>query len=219
MFFVRTQYAEPALDSLFSRTADASFAVDADSNILFANDAFASLCRQPRSNLLGRTCCQVVRGHTLAGELFCGRSCPVKDKLRQGENVKNFDLAVPRLGEDVIWINAGTVCVPAAWRPVIAVILLRPIGLYDSMHRFVHNKQRRDATTTPESLRLTRREIQVFRCMAEGRSTNDIADHLHISYCTTRNHIRNIFGKLGLHSRAEVIAHAYRYGLLTRNDL
>jgi len=211
---MRSKNAEPALESLFSRTADAGFAVDADSHILFVNDAFTNLCRSTRPNVLGRTCCQIVRGHTLAGEPYCGQSCPVKDKLRQGESVRNFDLAIPHPGEDAIWVNAGAVCTPPDWRPAIAVILFRPISLYDSVRRFVHEKQRRNRPSLPESLRLTRREIQVFRCLAEGKSTNDIADQLHISYSTTRNHIRNIFSKLGAHSRAEVVAQAYRYGLL-----
>ena len=215
---MRTQHAETALDSIFSRTADASFAVDANSHILFANDAFTSLCRQSRAALLGRTCCQIVRGHTLAGELFCGRNCPVKDKLRQGERVTNFDLAIPHPAEGATWVNAGAVCAPAAWRPVIAVILFRPISLYDSVSRFTHNVQRPNGAAVPESLHLTRREIQVFRCVAEGKKTHDIANHLHISYSTTRNHIRSIFAKLGVHSRTEVVVHAYRYGLLQQHE-
>lgn len=216
--FMHTPYANPTLDALFSRTADASFAVDAESHILFANDAFTDLCRRSRPSLLGRTCCQIVRGLTLVGDPFCGRDCPVKDTLRQGERVKNFDLAIPHSGEDAIWVNAGAVCTPISFRPVIAVILLRPISLYNSVHRFMHKRPRGDAASVPESLHLTRREIQVFRCVAEGKSTNNIAGHLHISYSTTRNHIRNIFAKLGVHSRAEVVAHAYRYGLAPRHE-
>ena len=61
---------------------------------------------------------------------------------------------------------------------------------------------------------LTRREIQVLRMLADGRSTSAIVDDLVLSIHTVRNHIRNILTKLNAQSRLEAVAIATRQGLL-----
>ena len=58
---------------------------------------------------------------------------------------------------------------------------------------------------------LTRREREVARLVAEGRSNREIAAMLFISPCTARNHVINILNKLGLSSRAELAALVARY--------
>jgi DNA-binding NarL/FixJ family response regulator len=50
--------------------------------------------------------------------------------------------------------------------------------------------------------------------LAAGRTTPEIADRLHISTLTARNHIQNILDKLELHSKAEAVAFAFQKGLL-----
>jgi two-component system nitrate/nitrite response regulator NarL len=61
---------------------------------------------------------------------------------------------------------------------------------------------------------LTRRELQVLRLLAEGRRQADIANELVISPRTVGTHIEHILGKLGVHSRAQAVAMAYRDGLI-----
>ncbi len=56
--------------------------------------------------------------------------------------------------------------------------------------------------------RLTAREKEVLRLMAEGISSRDIAKHLGISYTTVRTHIRSLGSKLGVHSKLEAIVKA-----------
>jgi len=53
---------------------------------------------------------------------------------------------------------------------------------------------------------LTPRELEVYELMAQGRSNRSIAETLFISPSTTKLHVRHIFEKLGVHSRAEAIA-------------
>jgi DNA-binding NarL/FixJ family response regulator len=53
---------------------------------------------------------------------------------------------------------------------------------------------------------LTAREQQVIDRLAAGRSYKEIADALGISYDTVRAHIRSIYEKLQVHSRAEAVA-------------
>ena len=69
----------------------------------------------------------------------------------------------------------------------------------------------------PEQLpapRLTDREMQVLRLVAQGLANREIAKQLFISENTVKNHIRNILEKLHLHSRMEAVVYAVREKLL-----
>jgi PAS domain S-box-containing protein len=67
---------------------------------------------------------------------------------------------------------------------------------------------------TQGSTVLTTRQAEVLSLIANGASTIQIAQSLHLSQETVRNHVRNILRRLGVHSRVEAVAAAYRDGLL-----
>ena len=62
--------------------------------------------------------------------------------------------------------------------------------------------------------RLTDREMEVLKLVAQGLNNRDIAKELFISENTVKNHIRNILEKLHLHSRMEAVVYAVREKLL-----
>ncbi len=62
--------------------------------------------------------------------------------------------------------------------------------------------------------RLTAREKEVLRLMAEGIASRDIASKLGISYTTVRTHIRSLGSKLGVHSKLEAIVKARELALV-----
>src|SRR6266511_2671700 len=62
--------------------------------------------------------------------------------------------------------------------------------------------------------RLTEREMEVLKLVAQGLNNRDIAKQLFISENTVKNHIRNILEKLHLHSRMEAVVYAVREKLL-----
>ena len=57
---------------------------------------------------------------------------------------------------------------------------------------------------------LTPRQAEVLRLLERGRSTEQIADQLHLSLETVRNHIRAVLRALNVHSRLEAVAVARR---------
>jgi DNA-binding CsgD family transcriptional regulator len=61
---------------------------------------------------------------------------------------------------------------------------------------------------------LTRRELEVLRLLAAGRTNRAIADELVLSERTIDRHVSNIFAKLGVSSRAAATAYAYEHGLV-----
>ncbi len=64
------------------------------------------------------------------------------------------------------------------------------------------------------SPRLSERELDVLRLVAQGLSDQEIARRLGISAHTAHRHVSNIRGKLGVSSRAAAAAHAATAGLL-----
>jgi DNA-binding NarL/FixJ family response regulator len=62
--------------------------------------------------------------------------------------------------------------------------------------------------------RLTVRELDVLKLLAEGLGTEAIAERLFISPKTVGTHVQRILAKLDLHSRAAAVAFAYREGLV-----
>lgn len=65
---------------------------------------------------------------------------------------------------------------------------------------------------------LTRREKQVFKLLAEGRTSREIARYLNISLKTAMTHRANLMSKLRIHSRAEVIKYALRRGVIRLDE-
>jgi len=67
-----------------------------------------------------------------------------------------------------------------------------------------------DEAPLPPIPHLTPRQHEVLQLLEQGRSTAQIANELHISTETARNHIRRLFRALGVHSRLEAVAVARR---------
>jgi DNA-binding NarL/FixJ family response regulator len=62
--------------------------------------------------------------------------------------------------------------------------------------------------------RLTPREKEVLRLMADGFPSRAIAARMGISYTTVRTHIRSLGSKLAVHSKLEAIVKARELGLI-----
>jgi len=61
---------------------------------------------------------------------------------------------------------------------------------------------------------LSRRELEILTHLAQGFPDKKIAESLVIARETVHKHLKNIYGKLGVHSRTEAIARARELGLL-----
>ena len=61
---------------------------------------------------------------------------------------------------------------------------------------------------------LTRRELEVVRLIAVGRTNRDVAQELFLSPRTVDMHVRNVLRKLDCHSRVEAAHRAHELGLL-----
>ncbi|MDR2785630.1 MAG: LuxR C-terminal-related transcriptional regulator [Treponema sp.] len=66
---------------------------------------------------------------------------------------------------------------------------------------------------------LTRREIEIVRCIAEGRTVGETAETLTVSGHTITNHLGNVYRKFGTRNRVEVLKLAVSKGILPVDEL
>jgi DNA-binding NarL/FixJ family response regulator len=75
----------------------------------------------------------------------------------------------------------------------------------------VSNKQEQPSTLI--TTQLTGREVDVLRLIARGLTNSEIAENLHLSEGTIRNHVSMIFSKLDVSDRTQAAILAIRHGL------
>jgi DNA-binding NarL/FixJ family response regulator len=70
--------------------------------------------------------------------------------------------------------------------------------------------------TTPKEFYdgLTAREVEILKMVATGMANKQIAYKLKISEKTVRNHVSNMYEKLGIYDRAQAVLYAVRKGLV-----
>ena len=98
---------------------------------------------------------------------------------------------------------------------------MSPIIARQLLARWQADAPGRAATVPPPVARadlpeaLSRRESQVLDLIARGFTYPEIALQMAISLTTVQTHVRNIYGKLGVHSKTEAVYEARQFGLLS----
>lgn len=81
----------------------------------------------------------------------------------------------------------------------------------DEVNNLVNQITSNDLQNIP---RLTKREKEIILLMKQGRSTQEIADILFLSYLTVQTHRRNLLNKLKVKNSAELINYVIQNGLI-----
>jgi len=95
----------------------------------------------------------------------------------------------------------GLLGIGAGQPPLSAAIARRLLGFFQG-------------PAAPQGEALTPREQEVLRLLGRGIRINAIADSLGISRHTAGDHVKNIYRKLNISSRAEAVAKAARLGMI-----
>lgn len=207
------------LNGLLANTADGVCAVTSDGKIILWNRAAEKILGYAAREVIGRPCCEVFVGRDGAGNRLCYQGCHVLTQVREGELVQHFDMASRTKAGKPVWLNISIVVVPGTRRDLSTTVhLFRDVTTSREIETLVRERLAQtksdSAVSSTPSAQLTRRELEILRLMASGANTKAMADRLHVSPATVRNHVQNILGKLGVHSRLEAVAHATRYRLL-----
>ena len=97
----------------------------------------------------------------------------------------------------------------------IHIIMRGDVYVDPSMVRTLLGDTLKPAMTQTDSVeRLTPRETEVLKCIVEGYTNWQIGEQLDISVRTVEGHRANVSGKLGLHSRVELVRYAREHGLI-----
>lgn len=204
------------LQPMLDRAGDGAFVIGADGRIALWNRAAERILGYTARDVLGRPCCDVFVGMDGSGNRLCYRGCHVMNLVHVGEPVQSFDMRTRAKNGRAVWLNISILS--AAGKPdrAYTVHLFRDVTATKELLTLVHERLAGlPAGNAPGSpgASLSRRELEVLRLMAEGVSTSVAAERLHVSRATIRNHIQNIFEKLGVHSRLEAVAFATKHRL------
>jgi DNA-binding NarL/FixJ family response regulator len=100
----------------------------------------------------------------------------------------------------------------AAFRRAIAGELVLPVAeLPTLVDRLWQARARRSEHVLLATL--TEREREILGALADGATTSELAEELGISPATVQTHVKNVLGKLGVHSKVEAVGTAWRAGL------
>jgi len=92
-------------------------------------------------------------------------------------------------------------------------VLIDPVTLTRLLAQVAREREaQRDAMALLGDL--TDRERQILQLLAQGKRNDDIATELFISPQTVQTHVRNILGKLRVHSKLEAVAFAVKHGAI-----
>ncbi|MCL4822393.1 MAG: response regulator transcription factor [Vicinamibacteria bacterium] len=112
---------------------------------------------------------------------------------------------------------AGYVLKKAAGAELVSAIRAVHTGglvLDPAVARAAMEPERSEDAGASDYDRLTDREKQVLRLVAEGRANKEVAEELGISVKTAMSHREHLMQKLGLHSRTELVKFALRIGVI-----
>ncbi len=93
-------------------------------------------------------------------------------------------------------INAGS---RAEWQ--LAILVAFALFIFVYLVAFSRRKNRPRSALSKLSIQ----ERKVFNCIKEGKSNKEIADELAVSLSTVKSHANNIYSKLGINSRKEIM--------------
>jgi len=63
-------------------------------------------------------------------------------------------------------------------------------------------------------LGLSQRELQILELIVDGKSNREIAETIYLSLDTVKSHMKNVYQKLGVHSRTQAVKTAIQEGLV-----
>jgi DNA-binding NarL/FixJ family response regulator len=96
---------------------------------------------------------------------------------------------------------------PADLRAALLDVMSGGAPMTSEIARHVVASFRRKITGVDPAVSLTAREEETLVLLTKGFSNKEIAEHLRLSVETVRSHLKNIYTKMHVRSRAEAVAH------------
>ena len=187
--------------------ADGAFAMRSDGGIALWNPAAERITGYMAADVIGRRCCDVFAGRDASGAPLCSSSCRPLTQIKNAEPVETFDLQTRSRGGRPIWLNMSTVVLPGReTKGVRGIRMFRDTTAVKDLLALIRNRLVGTPTERDRISQLTRRETEILRLMGSGATNRALAERLHVSPATVRNHTHHIFEKLGVPNRLAAVA-------------
>ncbi len=213
------------------RAAEGAFLIDKNQRIIFWNQAAREMLGYAPDEVMGRSCYDVIQGRDDHDHTWCRGNCSVTARAKTGQPVETFSTLARAKSGEFHWINVSILALetPGEEDSLAVLHLFRDASELKQREQFarqvlnlVENMQQVQLPAAPASAddgsrveKLSTRELDVLRLLAQGETTDNIAVALSISRSTTRNHIQNILQKLHVHTRAQAVAYAFEHNLVS----
>jgi PAS domain S-box-containing protein len=197
---------ESRLATALQKTGDGAFVTQTDGRIVLWNRAAERTLGFTAREAVTRGCCGVFGGVDAAGARLCYPGCRNRTRVRLTEPVASYDMLTRTKTGSPVWLNVSTLPLGSTRAPVM-LHLFRDVTAARAFVKPAAGAKRAGATG------LTRRELEIVRLLTQGLSTAAIAARLEVSRATVRNHVQNLFAKLGVHSRLAAVAYANAHRL------
>ena len=189
--------------ALVASTGSAAFVTDRRSEIVAWNRDAERLFGYPAAQVIGTQCCALLVGTDSFGNRFCDAHCAPQRMRRRGEPIHPFEVAMRVAGGSVVRV-----------RVTVLVLSGTTAGEGALLHVITPVTAKHEPAAGAPASGLSRRELEVLRLLAAGKSTEAIGCELYIAVNTVRNHIQRICTKLGARTRLAAVAVARRRGLV-----
>jgi PAS domain S-box-containing protein len=217
----RVPHGLSALFAALTLSPEPVFVTDRRNHIVCWNQSAANLLGYSEEEALGAGCAGLLEGCDVYENRYCSDSCPVTQMATRSETVRHFDLRLRAKDGTAVAVDVSilTFVLDPADGFFLAHVLTPSRRSSDSaalsgsgppLDQLVNVRHSPDA----RARKLTAREVEVLAMLAAGRTTPEVAERLHISTLTARNHIQNVLDKLEVHSKAEAVAFAFQKHLI-----
>ncbi|HSL17253.1 MAG TPA: PAS and helix-turn-helix domain-containing protein [Methylomirabilota bacterium] len=200
-------------EDMVLQSAAAAFCRGPDGEITAWNGAAERLFALPAGEVVGRRCCDVIAGNDVFGNQYCADDCACWRMAVRNRPIRPFRITSRDAYGRPLELRVSAF----ATRGGQGVGLVHVVEGSATRRVFSACPRDPDAVETSGDWVLgilTRRELEVLRLLAEGMSTDEIAEQLTISPTTVRNHVSRCLAKLDAHSRLEAVALARRLDLV-----
>jgi PAS domain S-box-containing protein len=201
-----------ALDEALADAGDGAVGIDADGRIVSWNRSAEQVLGHAAADVVGQRCWEVFAAHDADGNRLCHADCRVMTLLAMREPVRSFDMRTCTREGRPVWLNVSAL---ATRRDRRIVHLFRDVTVARELLALVRDADSPVAERAPgPAPTLSRRQLEILRCLSEGLNTAATAARLRLSPATVRNHVHRILAKLGAHSRLQAVAAARRHDLV-----
>ncbi|HYL38657.1 MAG TPA: PAS domain S-box protein [Bryobacteraceae bacterium] len=209
---------------LLEGTADAAFVVTLEGEICFWNAAAERLFGYSQTDVLSKTCDQVLKGKGALGTTVCCGECSVQRCAVHTESIPTFDLEVTTRSGQRRWVSVSTIVFEdSRLHRRLIVHLSHDISQRKEAERSLakiielskHVVSIGESQSQPAPVEsLSDQEQRILMLFAKAKNSGQVAKELGITLPTLRNHLHAINQKLRTHNRLEAVLHAMRRGLI-----